>query len=99
MRAVAGQVLMKGDGEATVVQGIIKMYRSANVTCMFMMQRSCPDILNAVQRLARHMTAPREAHVGALMTRVKYLMHTKNRDLILAPGELLRSGYKFKIHG
>ena len=46
--AVAGHVLVKGDGEGTVTSDQIKMYRSATVTCMFMMQWSCPDIFNAV---------------------------------------------------
>ena len=74
--AVAGQVLVKGDGEGTVTSNQIKMYRSATATCMFMMQWSHPDIFNAVQGLAKHMTAPREAHVSALMTLLKYITHT-----------------------
>jgi len=37
--AVAGQVLVKGDGDGTVLGDIIKMYRSA-ATCTFMMQWS-----------------------------------------------------------
>jgi hypothetical protein len=48
MPEVAGQVLMKGTGEGTVSPKQIKMYDSANATCMFMMQWSCPDIFNAV---------------------------------------------------
>ena len=69
---VASQVLVKGDGEGTVTSEQIKLYRSATATCMFMMKWSCPDIFNAVQGLARHMTAPRDAHVHALMTLLKY---------------------------
>ena len=41
----------------------MKMYWSATVNCMYMMQRSHPDTFNAVYGLARHITAPREAHV------------------------------------
>jgi hypothetical protein len=68
-------------------------------SCMFMMQLSCPDIFKAVRGLARHITAPREAHVRALVTLVKYVTHTKNRVLVLALRELWSNGYNFKIHG
>ena len=57
--AVAGQILViKGHGEGAVAQDLMKMYQLANVTCMFMMQWSRPDIFNTVQGLARHRTAP-----------------------------------------
>ena len=69
--AVAGQVLVKGDGEGTLTTNQIKMYRSATATCTFLMQWSCPDIFNSVRGLVRHMTVPREAHVHALMTLLK----------------------------
>ena len=45
---VAGQVLVKGDGEGTLSLEQIKMYRSATATCMFMMQWLRPDLFNAV---------------------------------------------------
>ena len=61
--AVTGQVLVKGDGDGMVQDSLAKMYQSATATCMCMMQWSCPDMFSAVCRLARHMTAPREAHV------------------------------------
>ncbi len=96
---MAGQVLVKGDGEGTVSLDQIKMYRSATATCMFMMQWSRPDIFNAVRGLARHMTAPREAHVRALMTLLKYVTHTKERGLVIAPKDMWNTGYKFRIHG
>ena len=99
MPAVAGQVLVKGDREGTVSLERVKMYHSATATCMFMMQWSCLDIFNAVQGLARHMAAPREAHVCALMTLLKYVTHTKERGLVIAPRDLWSTGYKFKIHG
>ena len=65
--AVAGQVLVKGDREGTLSPKQIKMYCSVTVTCMFIMQWLHPDIFNAVQGLARHMIAPKEAHVCALI--------------------------------
>ena len=99
MPVVAAQVLMKGDGEGTVSLEQTKMYHSATATCMFMMQWSRLDIFNAVRGLARHITAPREAHVHALITLSKYVNHTKDRGLVVAPRDLWSTGYKFKIHG
>ena len=99
MPAVAGQVLVKGDGDGTVSNEKVKMYRSTVATCMFMMQWSRPDISNAVRGLARHMTAPREAHVCGLTTLLKYVIHTKHRGLLIAPRDMWKMTYKFKIHG
>ena len=97
--AVPGQVLVKGDDDGTVSAETLKMYWSMTATCMFMMQWSRPDIFNAVRRLARHMTAPREAHVCALKTLIKYVMHTEHRGLKISPTDMWSVGYKFKIHG
>ena len=98
MPAVAGQVLVKGDGDGTVQESIAKIYQSATATCMYMMQWSCPDMFNAVRGLARHMTLPREAHVQALMTLIRYVISTKDRGLVLASKEIWNTEYKFKIH-
>ncbi len=87
IRVVVGQVLVKGDGDGTVQESMAKMYQSATATCMYMMQWSHPDMFNAVHRLARHMTAPREAHVRALTTLIRYLISMRNRGLILVPKE------------
>ena len=46
--AVAGQVLVKGEGDGMVSTDQVKMYQSATAACMFMMQWSQPDIFNAV---------------------------------------------------
>ena len=85
---MAGQVLVKGDGGGTVSNDQVKMYQSAVATCMFVMQWLLPDIFNAVQGLARHMTAPREAHVHALTTLLKYIIHTRHRGLLIAPRDM-----------
>ena len=45
------------------------------------------------------MTAPREAHVHALTTLMKYIMHTKHRGLVISPKDMWSAGYKFKLHG
>ena len=96
---MAGQVVVKGDGEGAVSHEQMKIYHSATATCMSIMQCSCLDIFNALQGLARNMTAPREAHVRAMMTLLKYVMHTKERGLVIALRDMWRTGYKFKIHG
>ena len=83
--AIMGQVLKKGDGDGAVAEAQAKMYHSATATCMYMMQWSCSDIFNAMHGLAGHITAPREAHVRALMTLIKYVVSTKNRALVLMP--------------
>ena len=75
-----------------VAQDLIKMYRLATATCMFMMQWLHPDLFNAVQGRARHITALKEAHVHALMTLINYVTHT-SRGLVLAPKELWSVGY------
>ena len=81
------------------------VYRSGTATMMFMMQWSRPDIYNAVRGLARHMSAPREAHVKAMGTAMKYVVATRNRGLVLAPytvwdgGKLFSETFAFRIHG
>ena len=74
------------------------MYHSATETCMFMMQWSRLDIFNAVQGLARHMTAPREAHVRPRMALLKYVTHTCERLGDSTKG-LMEHGIQFKVHG
>ncbi len=66
---------------------------------MYMMQWSRPDTFNKGHGLARHMTAPREAHVHALKTLLKYVTHTKGRGLVIVPRDMWSTGYKFTIHG
>ena len=63
------------------------------------MQWSGPDTFNAVHGLARHMTAPREAHVRALMTLIRYMISNRDRGLVLAPKEIWSLEHKFKVHG
>ncbi len=90
--AVAGLVLVKGDGDGTVQESLAKMYQSASAWCN-MMQWSCPDTFNAGHRIVRHMTVPKEAHARVLMTLIRYMMSTRDRRLVLVPE------HKVKIHG
>ena len=85
--AITGQVLVKGDGNGAVQESMAKMYWLATATCMYIMQWYHPDTFNAVYRLARHMTVPREAYIQALMTLIRYMISTENRGLVLAPKE------------
>ena len=43
------------------------------------------------------MTAPREAHVRALMTLIRYIISTRERGLVLVPKEVWSPEHKFKI--
>ena len=95
--AIAGQVLIKGNGTGIVDGEHVKRYRSATATCMFIMQWSRPDIYNAVRSLSRYMNAPHEVHFQALMTLMKYMVSTRNRGLVLAPKALWDSGQNFKF--
>jgi hypothetical protein len=45
------------------------------------------------------MTAPRETHVGTLITLIKYIVFTENRGLVLSSKEWWSSEHKFKING
>ena len=64
--AVAGKILVKGDGNGTMEERENTVYRSATATCMYIMQWSRPDIYNATRGQSRQMASPREAHVKAL---------------------------------
>ena len=82
-----GQVLIKVDGDGAVAEAQAKIYHSTTAICMYMMQWSCPNTFNAMHGLAKHMTAPREAHVQALMILITNIVSTKNRGLVLSPKE------------
>ena len=61
----------------------------------------CPEFFNVVNGPVRHKTVPREAHVHALMTLIKYAASTENRGLILSlsSNERWSREHKFNIHG
>lgn len=80
--AVQRQILMKRNRKRVVNEAVAKIYWSVTVKCMFMMWWSQPDIYNTVHRLARHMTAPRVAHIQALMMLLKYVISTENKGLL-----------------
>jgi hypothetical protein len=99
--AVAGQVLVKGDGSGTLDGLESTKYRSGTATCMFIMQWSRPEIYNATRGCARQMSAPRLAHKKALTHLMRYIVATKNRGLILSPTRVWDGSrdFKFRIRG
>ena len=74
------------------------MYHLMTAACMHVMQWLCPDIINAVQRLVRHMTVHRKADVQALMMLMEYIVSTVNRGLVPSPKERWSRKHKFKMH-
>ena len=64
--AVAGQVLLKGNGSGTIDQKEVTKFRSGTATCMYVLQWSQPETYNATRNLAWQMQAPRPAHAKAL---------------------------------
>ena len=95
--AVAGQILVKGDGSGGISEEKATKYRSATATCMYIMQWSRPDIFNATRGQSRHMKEPREAHDKALQTLMKHVVSTEERGLVLAPTALWNEDSKFKF--
>ena len=99
--AVAGLVLVKGDGSGQLDAKAATEYRSGTATCMFMMQWSRPEIYNATHGQARHMSAPREPHKIALEKLMRYIVATKERGLVLKPNALWDGNldFEFEIFG
>ena len=99
--AVAGQILVKGDGSGGISEEKATKYRSATATLMYIMQWSRPDIYNATRGQSRHMKEPREAHDKALQTLMKHVVATAERGLVLAPTALWNedSEFKFTVRG
>ena len=99
--AVAGQILVKGDGSDTMEDSEDTVYRSVTARCMYIIQWSMTDIYNATSGQGRHMPAPREAHGKALQTLMRCVVVTKKRRLVLSPDTLWDGSkkLKFKIHG
>ena len=64
--AVAGQILVKGDGSGTISEEKATRYWSATTTLMNIIQYLRPEIYNATRGQSRHMKEPREAHAKAL---------------------------------
>ena len=60
-------------------------YRSGVGKMMHVMQYSFPQIYNAVQDLARHMTKPAPKHMKEMLHFMKHMADRPNRGLVLAP--------------
>ena len=79
MQALAGQVLVKGDGSGTVDALDATKYHLGTATCMHIMQQSRLEIQNATKSCARHMSIPRAVNQNPL----KHIVGTKNHGLVL----------------
>ena len=65
-----------------------------------MMQWSRAETYNCTRGLARHMSAPRLAHMEAMKYLMRYIVSTKNRGLVLAPDTVWDGSgeFLFRIH-
>ena len=83
--AVAGQVLVKGDGSGVLEGAEATKFRSGTAICMFMQQWSRLELYNATRCCARMIPGPRPTHVKALEYLIRYVVVTKDRGLVLEP--------------
>ena len=99
--AIAGQVLVRGDGSNMLGPKETTKFRSGTAICLFMTQWSRPEIFNATRGCARQMSAPRSEHMKGLLHLIKYVVTTKNRGLVLKPNRIWNGDkdFKFKISG
>ena len=99
--AIAGQVLVRGDGSGMIDHVRQKRFRSGTATCMYIMQWSRPDIYNTTRGLARQMSAARMAADKALDHLMRHVVATPNRGLVLAPDTIWDGSmdFEFTIHG
>ncbi len=83
--ALAGQVLVRGDGSNMLGPVEMTKFRPGTAICLYMTQWSRPGIFNALRACARQMSAPRKVHMRALVYLIKHIVRTKNRGLVLKP--------------
>jgi hypothetical protein len=55
---------------------------------LYLIKHSCPEISNAVRKLAKVMDGATEAHMRSLFRTIKYVIDTRNVVLCLNPTEL-----------
>jgi hypothetical protein len=94
--AVAGQVLVRGDGSGTLHGEDATRFKSQAALMLYMSQWSRPETLNAVRGLTRQMSAPRISHVKALEYAMRYIVATEDRGLTLAPDRVWDGSMDFK---
>lgn len=96
-----GQILVRGDGSGQLSAADATVFRSATAIINFLVQWSRPDCCNAVRELARQMSAPRQAHMIALHSLIRYVTSTENRGWTLIPDDVWNGEqeYEFEISG
>jgi hypothetical protein len=71
--------LLDSKEQSTLRAGIGKL--------MWHMQYSRPNLSQAVRDLARHMTRGDRSHMDAMLRRMKYVVCTKDAELLLKPDQ------------
>lgn len=100
--AETGSILKCCRAEKYVGQAKQKIYRSGVVKLLHMMRWSCPDILNAVRELSKHMKEASIVHMKAMYRVMIYAIHTPTHELTLKPTghwECKDKEYLFRING
>ncbi len=86
--ALAGQVLVRGDGSDMLESVETTKFRSGTAICLYMTQWSRPGVFNATRGCARQMSAPRKPHMKALLHLIKHIVRTKSRALVPKPNQI-----------
>ncbi len=90
-------MLVKGDcSEALNLQDATK-YCSGMALCMYKIKWSRPDIYNATQDCAKHMSEPNESHLKALKHLMKYVIGTADQGLVLFSDQMWSGSLEFKF--
>eukprot|EP00984_Skeletonema_dohrnii_P034690 scaffold33638_cov142-Skeletonema_dohrnii-CCMP3373.AAC.8 len=96
-----GLVLVRGDGSGELGPEEATQYRSGTAIMLFMVQWSRPECFNTIRDLSRHMSAPRQAHMVAMYSAMKYIVATRNRGWTLSPTDVWNGdrNFPFRISG
>ena len=100
--AEAGTVLSKCSEGAKVESTRHTYYRKGVGKLLHMTRWSRPEVQNAVRELARHGSAPCEAHVKAMHRAMEHCMATPERGWMLKPERKWDGkdkSFKFRVHG
>ena len=80
-----GNMLTKADESDLLGPKEHTKYRSGVGKMMHGMQYSSPEIYNAVQDLARHLTKPTPKHMNKMLHSMNHMTDRPNRGLVLVP--------------
>jgi hypothetical protein len=83
--AEPGSVLVKCEEENGLMNTLQTVYRSGTGKLLHMMRWSCPELLNPVRELLKHLKVAATAHLKALKCVMAYVVATPKRGLTLKP--------------